>query len=198
MLGTRELPNWLGRTSVGVLARSGDPGASEFLGSAGQRTELPDDVRAVAIRGFGREYVTSRDARLLRDLFPRLTGSASSEAVLSSLGELGGEENVQWLLGIVRNEQLSMETRRRSLQYLARAGVPTAQLVALYDATAEVALKDALISMYARLGERASTEKLIAIARGDANLQLRRRAISALSRDNDPAVKAVLTGIVER
>jgi HEAT repeat protein len=197
-LATRELPNWVGRESLGVLARSGDPRAREYLRAVIQRTDLPDEVLSVAIRGFGREYVTSRDAQLLRDMFPRLTGNSSSEAVLSSLGELGGSENVQWLLGIVRNDRLSIETRRRALQYLSRAGVPTAQLVALYDATVDVPLKDALISMFARLGERASTDKLVAIAKSDENLQLRRRAISALSRDNDPAVKAVLTGIVER
>jgi HEAT repeat protein len=163
-----------------------------------QRTDLPDDVLAVAIRGFGREYVTSRDAQALRDLFPRLTGSSSSDAVLSSLGELGGAENVQWLLGLVRNSALSMDTRRRALQYLTRAGIPTAQLVALYDATPDVQLRDALISTYARLGEKASTDKLIAIAKSDDYLQLRRRAISALSRNNDPTVREALSGIVER
>jgi HEAT repeat protein len=197
-LSTRELPNWVGRESLRVLAGSGDPRAREYLRGIMQRTDLPDDVLSVAIRGFGREYVTSRDAQLLRDLFPRLTGSSSSEAVLSSLGELGGSDNVQWLLGIVRNEQLAMDTRRRALQFLSRAGVPTAQLVALYDATPDAALKESLIAMYGRLGEKATTDKLVAIAKGDENLQLRRRAISALSRNNDPAVRAVLTGIVER
>ena len=197
-LATRELPNWVGRESLGVLARSGDPRAREYLRGVIQRTDLPDDVLAVAIRGFGREYVTSRDAQSLRDLFPRLTGSSSSEAVLSSLGELGGAENVQWLLGLVRNSALQMDTRRRALQYLTRAGVPTAQLVALYDATNEAPLKEALISMYSRLGEKASTDKLISIAKTDENLQLRRRAISALSRNNDPTVREALAGIVER
>ena len=197
-LSTRDLPSWVGRESLRVLANSGDPRAREYLRGAIQRTDLPDEVLAVAIRGFGREYVTSRDAQALRDLFPGLTGSASSDAVLSSLGELGGADNVQWLLGLVRNASLSMDTRRRALQYLSRAGIPTAQLVALYDATPDVQLRDALISVYSRLGEKASTDKLIAIAKSDDNLQLRRRAVSALSRNNDPTVREVLTGIVER
>jgi HEAT repeat protein len=197
-LATRELPNWVGRESLSVLARSGDPRAREYLRGAIQRTDLPDEVLAIAIRGFGREYVTSRDAQVLRDLFPRLSGRSSSDAVLASLGELGGAENVQWLLGLVRNPNLTMDVRRRALQYVSRAGIPTAQLIALYDATGEAPLKESLIEMYARLGERATTDKLLAIAKGDENLQLRRRAINALSRNNDPAVKAVLTGIVER
>jgi len=193
-----ELPGWLGREGLAVLARSGDPRARDYLRSVIQRTDLPDDVLAVAIRGFGREYVTAHDAELLRGLFPRLTGSASSEAVLSSLGELGGVDNMRWLLGIVHNEQLSMEMRRRALQFLTRAGVSTSQLVGLYDVTPDLSLREALISMYARLGEKAATDKLIAIARGDDNLALRRHAISGLSRNNDPAVRAALEGIVQR
>ena len=102
------------------------------------------------------------------------------------------------MLGLVRNAALPIDTRRRALQYLSRAGIPTAQLVALYDATPDVQLRDALISVYARLGEKASTEKLVAIAKGDENMQLRRRAITALSRNNDPTIRGVLSGIVER
>jgi HEAT repeat protein len=193
-----ELPGWVGREGLTVLARSGDPRARDYLRGVIQRTDLPEDVLAVAIRGFGQQYVTARDAELLRGLFPKLTGSASSEAVLSALGELGGTDNVRFLLGIVHNEQLAMDTRRRALQFLTRAGVSTSQLVGLYDATPDLSLREALISMYARLGEKAATEKLIAIARGDDNLALRRHAISGLSRNNDPAVRAALEGIVQR
>jgi HEAT repeat protein len=193
-----ELPGWLGREGLTVLARSGDPRARDYLRGVIQRTDLPDDLLAVAIRGFGQQYVTAHDAELLRGLFPRLTGSASSEAVLSSLGELGGADNVRFLLGIVHDEKLSMDTRRRALQYLSRAGVPTSQLVALYDATPDQQLRESLISIYARLGEKTATDKLIAIARDDDSLALRRRAISGLSRNNDPAVRAALEGIVQR
>lgn len=196
-LASRETQSWVGRESLSVLSQSGDPRAREYLRGVIQRTDLSDEVLATAIRGFGRQYVTGRDAQLLRGLFPKLTGTQSSEAVLSSLGELGGAENVQWLLGIVRDQQQTIETRRRALQYLSRAGVPTAQLVALYDATPEVQLKEALISMYSRLGEKAATDKLISIAKSDENLALRRRAISALGRDTDPAVRQALQSIVE-
>jgi HEAT repeat protein len=142
--------------------------------------------------------VTSRDAQELRDLFPRLTGSSSRDAVLSALGELGGAENVQWLVGLARNTALSIETRRRAVEFLSRAGIPTVQLVSLYDSTPDAQLREALISIFSRLGEKASTDKLIAIAKTDENVQLRRRAITALSRNSDPAVKEALSGIVER
>ena len=197
-LATGNIASWTGRESMRVLSGSGDPRARQFLRSTVQRTDLPDEVLAVALRGLGRNYVTGQDATVLRSIYPRLTGERSQDAVLSSLSELGGTDNVQWLTGIVRNDKLTPEARRRALQYLSRAGATTPVLVALYDPTPEPQLRDALIGIYSRLADKAATDKLVWIARNDQNLSLRRRAISALSRNTDPAIRQALQDIVER
>ena len=111
-LASANLTSWVGREALTVLARSGDPRARQFLRSTAQRTDLPDEVQAVALRGLGREYVTGQDANLLRSIYPRLTGQRSQDAVLASLSELGGSDNVQWIVGLVRDEKLST-TRSR-------------------------------------------------------------------------------------
>ncbi len=126
--------------------------------------------------------MTGRDATLLRSLYPRLTGDRSREAVLASLSDLGGSENVQWLIGVVRDEKLTPEVRRRALEYVSRAGATTPSLIALYDPTPDPQLRGALIGIYSRLADKPATEKLVWIARNEPNLQLKRRAISALSR----------------
>ena len=84
-LASGNITSWVGKESMTVLARSGDPRARQFLRSTVQRTDLPDEVLAVALRGLGREYVTGQDASLLRSLYPRLTGQRSQDAVLSSM-----------------------------------------------------------------------------------------------------------------
>jgi len=190
--------SWITRESMRVLARSGDPRARQFLRAAVERTDLPDEMLAVALRGLGGSYVTGQDAQLLRSIYPRLTGTASQNAVLASIAELGGTENVQWLMGIVRNEQNSSETRRRALQYVRRAGAPTASLIALYDPTQDTQIRASLIGYYASDQNKAATDKLVSIARSEPNLTLRRRAISALSRTSDPAVRQALQAIVEQ
>jgi hypothetical protein len=183
---------------MAVLARSGDPRARAFLRATVQRTDLSDEVLAAALQGLGREYVTGQDASLLRSLFPRLTGQRSQSAVLSALANLGGTENVQWLTGVVRNDKLSPDVRRRALGSLARAGVPAQTLVALYDPTPDTQLREVLISLYSRLSDKPSTDKLLWIARNEQNQALRRRAISALSRNSDPLVRQAMAEIVER
>jgi HEAT repeat protein len=196
-LANSNTTSWTGRESIRVLARSGDPRARQFLRSIVQRTDLPDEVLAVALRGLGGSYVTGQDASLLRSIFPRLTGKTSQNVVLSALAGLGGTENVQWLMGIVRDEKLPLETRRRALQHASRAGATIASLVALYDATPETQIRQSLIALYARESNKAATDKLVWIARNEQNLALRRRAISALSRTSDPSVRQALQAIVE-
>ena len=197
-LASGNINSWIGRESMRVLSSSGDPRARQFLRSAAQRNDLPDELQAVAIRGLGRNYVTGQDASLLRSLYPRLTGQRSRDAVLASLSELGGTENVQWLMGVVRDEKLTPEQRRRALEYLSRAGANTPSLLALYDPTPDPQLRSALISIYSRLADKAATDKLVWIARNETNLQLKRRAISALSRNSDPTIRQALQDIVER
>jgi len=189
---------WLSKESLGALARSGDPRARDFLRSVVQRNDVPDDVLFTAIRGLGTEYATGRDAELLRQIYPRLTGERSRDAVLSALADIGGTENTRWLLGIARDENAPIAARRRALSYASRAGVPTADLVKLYDTTTDPQMKDALISFYAQSGDRLAVDKLLSIAKNDENPGIRRRTIAQLSRSEDPRVKEFLKDLIER
>jgi HEAT repeat protein len=197
-LASGNISSWIGRESMSVLARSGDPRARQFLRTTAQRTDIADELQAAAIRGLGSDYVTGQDANLLRSLFPRLTGEASRSAVMAAIATLGGTDNVQWLTSIVRDDRQTMDVRRRALEYLTRAGATTPTLLALYDATSDVDLRQSLIGAYSRLEDKAATDKLIWIARNEQNLALRRRAVSALSRNNDPAVRQAMAEIIER
>lgn len=197
-LATSRVNTWVGSESMRVLASSGDPRARDYLRQTVQRTDLPDEVLAVAIRGLGRSYVTGQDAALLRSLYPRLTGDRARNALLASISELGGSDNVQWLSGIVRDDKVPVDARRRALEYMSRSGATPASLIALYDPTPDTQLRSSLIAIYSRLSEKAATDKLVWIARNETNPQLKRRAISALSRNSDPTVRQALADIVER
>jgi HEAT repeat protein len=190
--------SWMGRESMRVLSSSGDPRARQFLRTTAQRTDLPDELLAEAIRGLGRNYATGQDASLLRSLYPRLTGERSRNAVLAAVADLGGTENVQWLMNVVRDDKLTPENRRRALEYLSRAGATTPSLIALYDPTSDAQMRSALIGIYSRLADKAATDKLVWIARNEPNPQLKRRAITALSRNSDPTIRQALQDIVER
>ena len=189
---------WLTRESVQALAQSGDPRAREYLRSVVERADLPDALLEVAIRGVGREFATARDAELLRQVYPKLASERTKQSVINAVGEMGGSANERWLLGVARDENERQSLRRQALNHARRSGAPMTELVAMYDRTTDPAMKEMLISVYVESGERVATDKLISILRSEENRQLRRRAISHLSKSEDPRVKAELTKIVDQ
>ncbi len=187
---------WLAREAMIVVASSGDPRARAFLRQTVQQESVSEDATAVAIRALGQNFSTQQDAALLRSLYPRLHSEKSRDAVLSAVAEVGGSENVKWLIAIARDENELLPRRRKALESVSRAGAPIAELIALYDAVSDQGLKDTLIGIYARSGERSAIDKLIAIARTETNVNVRRRAISALSSSDDPRVKEALKDLI--
>ncbi len=189
---------WLGKQALSTLAQSGDPRARTYLRTAVQREDLNDEMRIAAIRGIGRDYATSQDAEFLRSLYAKLPSERTKEAVLSSLGEMGGTANAKWLLTIACNNDESIRLRRRAVQLSERAGMTVADLSQLYDRVDDPQMKDAVIATLAQNGTKSATDKLLAIAKTDQNYSLRRRAVNALGRSEDPRVKEALKEIVEK
>lgn len=197
-LARQSTSTWLAREAMTVLASSGDPRARAYLRSAVQRDDLSEDALAVAIRALGQHFSTQQDAALLRSLYPRLQSDRSRDAVLAAVADVGGSDNVQWLIHLARNESETAARRRKAVDNAARAGAPVAELVRLYDAVSDQPVKDALVAIYARGGERIAIDKLIAIARNETNVNVRRRAIAALAKSDDPRVKEALKDIIVR
>ena len=189
---------WLGKQALSTLAQSGDPRARTYLRTAVQRDDLNDDMRVAAIRGIGRDYATTADAEFLRSLYAKLPSEKAKEAVLSSLGEMGGTANAKWLMTIAGNRDESIRLRRRAIQLTDRAGTAIGDLVQLYDKSDDPQMQEAIISTLAQNGTKTATDKLLAIAKNEQNYANRRRAVNALGRSEDPRVREALRSIVER
>ena len=189
---------WLAKESIAALSRSGDPRARAFLRTAIQRTDLSDDVMAQVIQSLGREYSTAQDAALLRAAYPRVNGERSRRAIVQSVAEVGGTENVRWLMSIARSDSSNDSRRREALDAAVRAGVSSTELVSLYDATTDQRLKETVISQLAKIGDDASVNKLISIAKTETNYNLRRSTINRLSNSEDPRVRQALKDIIAR
>jgi HEAT repeat protein len=189
---------WLAKESIAALSRSGDPRAREFLRSALQRTDLSDDVMASVVQSLGREYSTAQDAALLRSAYPRLTGERSRSAIISSVAEVGGTENVRWLMSIARSDSTSESRRRQALDAAVRAGVSSTELVQLYDATGDARLKETVISQLVKISDDPAINKLVSIMKTETNYNIRRSTITRLSNSEDPRVRQAMKDIISR
>jgi HEAT repeat protein len=197
-LSQQTQSNWLAKESMQTLASSGDPRARQYLRTAVRRTDLPDDVLTVALRSLGQQYATAQDASLLREIYPTLKSDRAREAVFNALAEMGGSENTKWLLNLAQSGDAPISLRRRALEASSRAGAPVTDLIKLYDTTTDPSMKESLISVFVRNGEKAAVDKLLSIVKGEENMSVRRNAISQLSRSEDPRIKQALADIVTR
>lgn len=197
-LSQQTQSNWLAKEAMSTLSRSGDPRARQYLRTAVRRTDLPDEVLTVALRALGQEYATAQDAALLREVYPSLKSDRSREAVFSALAEMGGAENTKWLVNLAQDGSVPLPLRRRAIEMASRAGASVTDLVKVYDTTTDPSMKETLISLYVRNGERPAVDKLLSIVKGEENIAVRRHAISQLSRSEDPRIKQALQDIVVR
>ena len=189
---------WLAREALASLTSSGDPRARQHLRDVVRQASLPDDVLAAAIRGLGSEYAIGEDIKLLRESYARFPGERSRDAAVSAIATFGGSENVRWLLALARDANQPISTRRRAVQHAYKGGTPVIEIIKVYDETTDLQLKDAVLSALVESGEKMATDKLMQIARTDESHQMRRKAISMLSRSSDERVKKFLSDLAER
>ncbi len=189
---------WLARQSVEALSRSGDPRARRTLRELVSNANAPADVRVAAFSGLANEYGTPTDVELIRGAYATLTTDRARDAALGAVASVGSAAARTWLASIVRDREQSMRQRRRAAELMERAGASTAELTKLYDDVDETDIRSTLVEQLAQAGTRDATTKLLAIARAEPNLAVRKRAVGVLSRSDDPRVKDVLQGVVER
>jgi HEAT repeat protein len=189
---------WLARHAAEALGRSGDPRARRSVRALAENEQTPADVRVAAISGLMGEYASIEDAEVLQRIYPRVTNDKTRDAILSGVGNLGSVSARTFLLKIVQDEEHPSRQRRRAASLLDRAGVPVRDVVRAYDQVSDGEVRNTLIDAMAKAGTKEATNKLITIAREDTQISARRRAINALSRFDDPAIKTALRDLVTK
>ncbi|HKP29326.1 MAG TPA: HEAT repeat domain-containing protein [Gemmatimonadales bacterium] len=186
------------RAAMRSLGRSSDPRAREVLRTKVRDGALPEGTRHEAIRSLGGSDAMPSDYALLREIWPTLPDGSSREAVLESLAEAGGADNVRWLLQQAGSATLPASDRARAVRAAGRAGANTDELSKLYDAGQDRRVKEALLDALIRIGDRASIDKVTSIAQSETDVQIRRAAINRLAKLGDEKANAVLKDMVER
>lgn len=189
---------WLARYAAQALGRSGDPRARRTVRALAESESTPADVRVAAIGGLMGEYASVEDAEALQRAYPTVTNEKTRDAILSGVAALGSVSSREFLLRVVRDEDHPTRQRRRAAGLLDKAGVPVRDVVRLYDQVSDGEVRNTLIDAMARAGTKEATNKLIAIAREDTQVNARRRAISALGRFDDPVIKMALRELVSK
>ena len=190
----------LQRAAISALGRSDSPRARQSLRAIIERTDLSESLRASALASIDDCECerTAENGAYLRSLYPRLESSRLKSYALRAIARSGGSENEQWLLTVVRNPNEPVDVRAAALRYAGASSIAIGDLVRMYDAAGDRPLRMQLIQLYAQRADPQATDKLLDIAKKGTDPDMRRMAISALSRKNDPRTKQLLLEIIDK
>jgi HEAT repeat protein len=187
----------LQRAAIEALGRSDNPRAKQSLRNIIERSELGENLRITALTSVDADHSPDNGA-YIRAAYPRLETPRLKAAAIRAASRIGGSDNDQWLLSIVRNQSEPADVRAVALRAAGRSAIPMVDLTKMYDVAADRPLREQLIRLYAERNEPEATDKLLEIARNGTDPDMRRYAISALSRKNDPRTKKLLLEIIDK
>ncbi len=198
VLRTSTDPN-VQRTAARALASNPSPRARQSVRALIERTDAPERLRIEAVGGFeDSQRTTDEDAAYLRSVYAKIDNPRVKARIARVIGNLGGDANDQWLMGLMRNNDEPVEVRTAALSRVASRKMPIADAVKLYGTVADRELRQQLINIYGQRTEPEATDKLLDIVKNDTDYNLRRQAIGALQRKNDPRATKLLLELIDK
>ena len=108
------------RTAARALATNPSPRAKQAVRALIERADAPERLRMEAIGGFeNSDRTTDEDAAYLRSIYTKIDNPRIKARIARVIGQLAGEQNDQWLLGLMRNNDEPLEVRTAALSRVA-------------------------------------------------------------------------------
>ncbi len=190
----------LRKRAVYSLSRSKSPRAAttikEIALDANAEVDLRGDALNYYMSGPGR---TAEDAMsFLKDVYGRADDQRFKQRVLQVIASRRNDESRAFLIELAQNSKETMELRRSAIWTLQGSGVTNAQLAQIYDRGTDTEVRKQVIGVLGSLRDNAGVEKLLEIGRNEKNPELRKTAITYLSRSKDPRVIELLAEIINK
>jgi HEAT repeat protein len=186
------------RAAVRAIMSSENPSARTSVRSLLDRRDASEALRLQVLEAYSKNQNSPDDAAYLRSLYIKTENERMKMAIIGALARIGGKENSDWIVGLVRNTSEPSSVRSAGLQWLLRYDLPIADIDRMYDAADSRSMREQLINALGRRKEPEATDKLIEIAKNSTDLDMRRLAITNLSRKNDPRATRLLMELIEK
>jgi len=184
--------------AVFALSQHESARSDEALRNYVQRDDVPEDLRHNAIFWIG-QTDSEENMEFLRRLFGELQSDALRERVIFALAQSESEENSRWLMDVALDPNQSIEMRKKALFWAGQMDdVSVADLTRLYDSMTDQELRGQILFVLSQRDEPEAIDKLMEIARSDANPEFRRKALFWLGQSDDPRIAEFLLEIINQ
>ncbi len=186
------------RAAVRALNSSDNARARTSMRALIERKDAQMDLRLEAIRSFSSDRATNEDAAYLRALYARADNDQMREEILNTLGRIGGTDNDTFVLTVAKNANESSRLRSAALSRLSRSPtVTTADWGKIYDAADSYDVRARIVQILGNRKDSESADKLIDIVRNSTDSRVKREALLAINRRNDPRAQQIMMDIID-
>lgn len=179
------------KKAIFSLSQQHDDRARQALRRAAEDDKMPDDIRGEAIWWLGQSGMRVADLDYMKSLFKKTQNAEVRGKIVWSVGQTNLPEATTWLLDIARDKSFDIETRKGALFAASqRKSFDLDQVSSIYDgAKGDDEMQKQVLFIYSQRREPAAVDKLMAIAKSDPNIEMRKSALFWLGQKNDPRVK---------
>ena len=136
-------------------------------------------------------------AHYLAGIAHSIGGRSGSDAV-SAAALSDAPDTSPDLVSIVRDANAPLDARKQALFWAGNTTLATRELVNLYDGLAPFSLREHYVFVISQRRDDAAVDKLIDVARHDADLEIRKRAMYWLGQTQAPKAVKFLRDLVTR
>ena len=181
--------------AIFALSQHDSPRALRVIRDVAGDGSAPRRLRERAIFWLAEEG-TREDIEALKRMFDQVRDDRLAERILFAVGQTEQREDAEWLLSVAGDASRSTELRSRAIFWAAESGISAQELGRLYQRLDERELKERVIFGLSESEEPGAIDRLIEIARSEADPELRARAIFWLGNSNDERATDVLMEIL--
>ncbi|MEP6492931.1 MAG: HEAT repeat domain-containing protein [bacterium] len=172
--------------------------AGQVLRRAAQDDKLPDEVRGQATYWLGESRLADLD--FFRALYKSTKSDNVHGQIIQAIVRLRTPEATRWLIDMAKDKNLDAESRKNAIYWAGQQQVvDMTELNSIYDqARGDDDVQKQVLYVYSTRKETAAVDKLMAIAKSDQNIEMRKQALYWLGTKNDPRVKQFILDLIIR
>ena len=186
----------LAENAVFGLAQHHTPEANRALKALVTDQSVTAGVRENAIFWLGQSD-DDGNVDFLRQAYRELDDPELKEKLIFSMSQMGGDDEVTWLLAVAGDLDEPTEVRNNALFWAGQADGAEDRLIAFYRDITDRDIKEQLIFVYSQADGDASLRQLMDIAGNETDHDLRENAIFWLGQSAAPEAMTFLEDLIE-
>ena len=178
---------WLRERAIFWLGNADDDRARATLRALASSDTVARDLREQAIFSLGFLDQRGGNGPFLRSLYQQLDDRRLKDKVIQAVAQLDDTADQRWLVDRVLDVKEPVDLRKQALFWRGqKQSAPLGDLVALYPRLDSRELRDHYVFVLSQRQESAAVDKLIDLARNDADREIRAKATFWLGQSRDP------------